>query len=600
MGGSGKIIGRECENLRGEPVNSVNEAFADDLTVVFRMSIETVQCLLDILGKYSKLSGLYINMEKTHIMITGREWNGPDTVEGIKVQRECRLLGVQIDYKGKNLQCNWEKCKTKIQGLINYWNQYNLTLTGRVLVAKTFLISQISFYLGIIPIDSNTAKALEEIIERYAIGKLQIAKDRIYNRVEQGGTGLLRISELDTAMKSAWVNRWKREGGGVDITGSRVLGTARQNSIEYINKDLISTGSHPCARGIAQAWHDFRCKLYENDGNIYSAGLFSNPGLRNRMGDMLGGGYIFSMGKYEQIMERIWNIPLGVYCLEEGIRDRLEIQRIMGVEITNLEYSKLRGSIKYIRGKYKPVWDMRGRGKSMADWLAPIKKGSNKIRGLISGRGSRQYRNFSFEKIKPIQTLWQQQGIELDEGLITCCMLVWCTREVDTDFRQFAFRWYQGMLHGNTVISHFGDVDRKCSFCKIQEKGRLERELGRDPTQAEMDILVIADEDRPHIFWNCPTVNNCVQGVYKKFWGRDIAIEKKDYLMGKDMGILEANILYMLINMYIKQQIWKYKLAGVLPRIQSITNTLTEWVNSLVRHNKWRNMMPLVRQNINR
>jgi hypothetical protein len=50
-------------------------------------------------------------------------------------------------------------------------------------------------------------------------------------------------------MKCAWVNRWKREGGNVDITGSRVINTARNDNIEYINKDLISQPKYPCARG---------------------------------------------------------------------------------------------------------------------------------------------------------------------------------------------------------------------------------------------------------------------------------------------------------------------------------------------------------------
>ncbi len=173
-------MGRYNTDLRGEQVNSVNEAFADDLTAVFRMSNEAVKCILGILTRFGELSGLNINMDKTHIMIVGREWEGPDKIEGIKVQKECKLLGVQIDYKGKNLQCHWDKCKTKIQGLINFWKQYNLTVIGRVLVAKTFLLSQVSFLLGIIPIDNNNAKVIEEMIERYAIGKLQIARDRIY------------------------------------------------------------------------------------------------------------------------------------------------------------------------------------------------------------------------------------------------------------------------------------------------------------------------------------------------------------------------------------------------------------------------------------
>jgi hypothetical protein len=531
-------------------------------------------------------------------MVTGIEWGGPDTIEGIKVQTECKLLGVLIDNKGKNINSNWEKCKTKIRGLINYWNQYNLTLTGRVLVAKTFLLSQVSFYLGIIPLDLNMGRQIEEMIEKYAIGKLQIAKDRIYNKIEQGGIGLLKLSELDTAMKCAWVNRWKREGNNVDITGSRVINTARNDNVEYINKDLIHSTKYPCARGIANAWHDFRNKVYENDGNVYSAGLFSNPGLRNRMGEMLGGRNIFSIVKYEQIQEQIWDIPLGVYCLEEGIREKGEIQEIMGTVLTQLEYNKLRGCIKYIRAKYKPIWEMRGKGKSINDWLAPIKKGSKKLRSLMSGRGSRLYRNFSFEKIKPIHSLWEKMNIAPEEGILACSMLVWGIKEVDTDFRQFAFRWYQGMIHGNTVISHFGDVDRKCTFCKIIMEKQKREELGRELTVAEINDINAPDEDRPHIFWECRTVYNCIQDVYKRYWGLNTDVEKEHFLLGKDMGTVEATVLHMCITMFVKYKIWKYKLANVLPKSNSIFTELTQWVGNLTSHNKWRIMLPLVRQHV--
>jgi hypothetical protein len=174
-------------------------------------------------------------------------------------------------------------------------------------------------------------------------------------------------------------------------------------------------------------------------------------------------------------------------------------------------------------------------GKNITEWLAPIKRGSNKIRNLMSERGSRQYRNLIFDKIRPIQSLWQKMDSELEEGILSCSMLVWCTREIDTDFRQFAFRWYQGMIHGNTVISHFGDVDRKCTFCKITLEMQKVDELGRDLTQDERDELTVLDEDRTHIFWNCVTVNSCIQEVYRIYWGVNINVEKRHFLMGKDM-----------------------------------------------------------------
>ncbi len=112
MGGNGKIIGREYKDVEGNPVNGVNEAFADDLTVLFKMSIEAMRSLLGILSKYGALSGLHINMEKTHIMVTGKEWDGPEVIEGVRVQKECKLLGAVVDYKCANLSSNWQKCIT--------------------------------------------------------------------------------------------------------------------------------------------------------------------------------------------------------------------------------------------------------------------------------------------------------------------------------------------------------------------------------------------------------------------------------------------------------------------------------------------------------
>jgi hypothetical protein len=189
-------------------------------------------------------------------------------------------------------------------------------------------------------------------------------------------------------------------------------------------------------------------------------------------------------------------------------------------------------------------------------------------------------------------------GVELDDALVQCSMLVWDTKEVDTEFRQYAFRWYQGMVHGNTVISHFGDVDRKCTFCKIRLEIEMARRLGRDITEAEREGLLVPDEDRPHIFWNCPTVANAIQETHRRFWGTNNNVEKNDFLLGKVMSTVEETVLYMLINMFIKQKIWKYKLAGVMPIVQNIMHDLNQWTTDLTAHNKWRNMLLLLRQHI--
>ncbi len=73
-------------------------------------------------------------------------------------------------------------------------------------------------------------------------------------------------------------------------------------------------------------------------------------------------------------------------------------------------------------------------------------------------------------------------------------------------------------------------------------------------------------------------------------------ISKKDFLMGKDLGIMEVSMVYMLINMYIKHKIWKYKLANVLPNTGLIIRDVQYWIEKLKYYKKWRMMLPLVQQ----
>ncbi len=125
LGGDGVLTGRYGIDGSGQMVNGIGEAFADDLTAIYKLSEGATRKVLRILEDFSKLSGLCVNKEKTHIMVTGREWEGNKHIEGIEIKQECRLLGAIIDNKVKNLQQNWDKVIVKIRGLVNNWNQYN-------------------------------------------------------------------------------------------------------------------------------------------------------------------------------------------------------------------------------------------------------------------------------------------------------------------------------------------------------------------------------------------------------------------------------------------------------------------------------------------
>jgi hypothetical protein len=209
--------------------------------------------------------------------------------------------------------------------------------------------------------------------------------------------------------------------------------------------------------------------MYENDGNMYKAVIFDNPGIRNRMGIMLGGGNIFGRVRYGRVQNQLREVTFETLCVEEGIKTKEEINGILGIQMTDVEYGKLRDCVKHTRKKFKPEWELREIGKNIREWLEPIKKGSKKYRSIMSGRGSRVYKKFRFEDVRPFNTPWTQLEIPLEEKLVSCGMLLWTVREIDTDMRQFMFKWNQGMVHGNTVVSHF--------FRKLKSKYEGEKKI---------------------------------------------------------------------------------------------------------------------------
>ncbi len=66
-------------------------------------------------------------------------------------------------------------------------------------------------------------------------------------------------------------------------------------------------------------------------------------------------------------------------------------------------------------------------------------------------------------------------------------------------------------------------------------------------------MLNVPDEDRPHIFWDCGTMYNCVQ-IHRRYRGVDTNVDKRHFLLGRDMGTVETTILYMSITMFINTE----------------------------------------------
>jgi hypothetical protein len=146
------------ENLRG--VNSYEnnrctnklEGYADDGTVLAKVSDTVFPRIWEILEDFENLSGLRCNIEKSMVLPVGYDNNEiPVQIlnSGFRVVQKVNILGAEITNNANDLSQNFEKVIRKVSAIKNYWIRYRLSLAGRITVAKTFMLSQIG-YLGAI------------------------------------------------------------------------------------------------------------------------------------------------------------------------------------------------------------------------------------------------------------------------------------------------------------------------------------------------------------------------------------------------------------------------------------------------------------------
>jgi hypothetical protein len=188
----------------------INESFADDSSNLFLFSLKSLSALKNVLTDFKNLSGLSSNFEKSFIMrigdITGAV--SQDILDlGFTFTDKIKLLGFTLQNYGDITAANFEGVRIKIDNLIRFWERFFLSLPGRITIYKTLLIPQINYFASILTPSHDTILNLQLAMERFVLGGLPLARDRIYKKVGEGGLGLFNLADFISALQCTWIKR---------------------------------------------------------------------------------------------------------------------------------------------------------------------------------------------------------------------------------------------------------------------------------------------------------------------------------------------------------------------------------------------------------
>ena len=182
-------------------------AYADDITCF----VDNKQSLKHIFKEYERLSAascLVLNAERTEILDSiNRTYKIKylNNLHYIRGPTEAKINGVLFAKDGNYMKArNYEALVEKVGKALAMWEARKLSLLGKILILKTFGLSQLIYILTVIELEQEQYKKLERMFLNFLWGR-DIQRERVYNRisrgklsrpVEMGGFGMIDFKEV--------------------------------------------------------------------------------------------------------------------------------------------------------------------------------------------------------------------------------------------------------------------------------------------------------------------------------------------------------------------------------------------------------------------
>ena len=214
---------RSSNKLAGISIKGCNREiklslFADDITVFLR-DTKSVYNLIHEIDKFSSISNLRLNKDKTKAMWLGKWAERDDELAGLNFVQELKILGVLFRRKGdlSEIDSNWTVRIENISKIIQLWQKHDLSLVGKVQVVKSLLISQFVQVLTVARMPSAFVKEVNSLIFKFIWQKNQkgiekVKRNIMIQPISLGGVGMVDINLFNQALIGSWAQRFSGAG----------------------------------------------------------------------------------------------------------------------------------------------------------------------------------------------------------------------------------------------------------------------------------------------------------------------------------------------------------------------------------------------------
>ena len=203
------------KNATNKEISFKGAAYADDISVICKKSIECIQQVFYEYERLTRRSGLELNADKTEILnLNSNEkdlisFNYNDKLFSINAVEKIKICGLNycsnID---EEYQLNVVEKIKKLSYKIKLWSQRHLTMEGKTLIVKTFGLSQIIYNMQAYGFKDAELINTERIIFKFLWstnenpnGIDRIKRAIMKNDYSKGGMKVTDVESLDRSLK---------------------------------------------------------------------------------------------------------------------------------------------------------------------------------------------------------------------------------------------------------------------------------------------------------------------------------------------------------------------------------------------------------------
>ncbi len=454
--------------------------YADDITG-FANTEEEIAEFITCIDSFSKASGLKLNRDKTEVLCLGdniRPLAHP-YLKDVKVVNQLKVTGIYFgiakDHKTIE-KANFEGMLCKMRNQFNSWHGRDITILGRVMLAKSHGLSLLQYVANCIEVPKWAINAIKKILYRFIYkGIDKITRIQASKPIEAGGLKCPIVDDLVAAAAIQWVRKarvYKSRPWARIINGDLVKlgGTSSLNALRT-RKDDTSDKIYSFNSYLRESWQHLASATNNAEQTLADTTVWKNNLFRAKVKTkyyQIEGPLLMCKGytRVGDFLDRDGRIveAEGSQMDSFSLLERLEWKRaihFIGKHLTSHNL-KLRGHRTANSETTQPDLDSQEVFLySQGERVEIGELTQSRILSIVASSRTSSNTPFMGRVAEHFNTTVEE---------ISGCFTMIKSLSNDTKTRSFLFKLFSGLLYGNDRLSKFGYRESsKCDYCDEKE-----------------------------------------------------------------------------------------------------------------------------------